>query len=191
MKTLMLLPLLFFLTSAHATEKTAIFAGGCFWCMEVPFDELEGVKETTSGYTGGHVKNPTYRQVSAGKTGHTEAVKVSYDADIISYERLLEIFWKNIDPTDARGQFCDHGSQYRAGIFYLDDEQKRSAEKSLAELKRSAPFKQAIVTEITEASAFYPAEAYHQNYYLKNPLRYKFYRYSCGRDNRLQELWGD
>lgn len=170
---------------------TAIFAGGCFWCMEPPFDALEGVVSTTSGYIGGQTENPTYREVSSGTTGHTEAVKIEYDPDKVSYETLLEVFWVNIDPTDANGQFCDRGSQYRPGIFYVDDAQRTLAERSRAELATTKPFEQPIATEIVAAATFYAAEDYHQDYYLKNPFRYKFYRAGCGRDRRLQELWGE
>ncbi len=168
----------------------ATFAGGCFWCMEPPYDELDGVVATISGYIGGHKDNPTYHEVSAGGTGHTEAVQVSYDPRKISYERLLEVFWRNIDPTTADRQFCDRGSQYRTGIFYHDDEQKRLAEASKTSLERDKPFAEPVVTEVVPAGTFYPAEDYHQDYYVKNPLRYKFYRFNCGRDARLQELWG-
>ena len=169
---------------------TAIFAGGCFWCMEPPFDKLPGVVSTTSGYIGGRTKNPTYQQVSAGTTGHTEAVQIVYDPAKVSYQKLLEVFWRNIDPTTPNAQFCDHGSQYRSGIFYVDKEQHRLASASLQALERSKPFKEPIVTEITAASTFYAAEDYHQDYYKKNPLRYKFYRANCGRDSRLEQLWG-
>jgi len=168
----------------------ATFAGGCFWCMEHPFDELDGVVSTTSGYIGGHKANPTYREVSSGTTGHAEAVQVVYDPKKVTYEKLLEVFWLNVDPTDAGGQFCDRGSQYRTGIFYYTDDQKRLAEASKAALAKSKPFKEPIVTEITMATTFYPAEDYHQDYYLKNPVRYKFYRTGCGRDARLKMLWG-
>jgi peptide-methionine (S)-S-oxide reductase len=168
----------------------ATFAGGCFWCMEPPFDKLEGVISTTSGYTGGHKTHPTYQEVSAGGTGHTEAVEIVYDPAKISYARLLEVFWHNIDPTTANGQFCDKGTQYRSAIFYHDATQQRLAEDSKQALMAAKPFPAPIVTEITPASAFYPAEEYHQDYYQKNPLRYKFYRYNCGRDQRLHELWG-
>ena len=168
----------------------ATFAGGCFWCMEPPFDQLDGVVSTTSGYTGGHVPNPTYEQVSAGGTGHAEAVEVLYDPRKISYAELLDVFWHNVDPVTANRQFCDAGSQYRSAIFYHDEEQKRLAEASKAALERSGKLGKPIVTEIVPAGQFYPAEQYHQDYYLKNPLRYKFYRYSCGRDRRLEELWG-
>lgn len=169
---------------------TAIFAGGCFWCMEPPYDVLPGVVSTTSGYIGGQVKNPTYQQVSAGATGHTEAVQVVYDPAKVSYEKLLEVFWRNIDPTTPNAQFCDHGSQYRSGIFYLDDEQRRLAQASRDRIERTKPFREPIVTEITAATTFYRAEDYHQDYYQKNPLRYKYYRARCGRDERLEHLWG-
>ena len=176
--------------AAGAATAKAIFAGGCFWCMEHPFDVLPGVVSTTSGYIGGQKKNPTYEEVSAGRTGHTEAVQVVYDPKKVTYEKLLDVFWHNIDPTVKDQQFCDHGSQYRSGIFYVDDEQKRLAEASKATLDRNKPFSAAIVTEITRASEFYPAEDYHQDFYLKNPLRYKYYRSGCGRDARLKQLWG-
>ncbi len=190
MRILSLLCLLLLSLSAHAATSLATFAGGCFWCMEPPFDKLDGVLSTTSGYTDGHKIDPTYKEVSAGTTGHTEAIQIEYDPDIISYEKLLAVFWKNIDPTALDYQFCDHGSQYRSGIFYHDELQKNAAEKSLAALKNTKPFAQDVVTEITAASRFYPAEDYHQDYYQKNPLRYKYYRYTCGRDSRLDELWG-
>lgn len=173
-----------------ATSAKAIFAGGCFWCMEAPFDKLPGVTATTSGYIGGSVKNPTYEQVSTGRTGHTEAVQVEYDPSKVSYEKLLQVFWMNIDPTVRNAQFCDHGSQYRSGIFFLGDEQRKLAEASKTALLKSKPFKQDIVTEITKASEFYAAEDYHQDYYQKNPVRYKVYRNGCGRDARLKDLWG-
>ena len=169
---------------------SAVFAGGCFWCMEPPFDALEGVVSTTSGYIGGHVPDPRYEQVAAGGTGHAEAVKIVYRPDQIRYETLLDVFWKNIDPLDEGGQFCDRGDQYRSGIFYADEEQRHIAEQSLERLKQSARFTEPIVTAIVPASEFYPAEDYHQDYYQKNPLRYKVYRYGCGRDRRLEELWG-
>jgi len=168
----------------------ATFAGGCFWCMEPPFDKLEGVVSTTSGYTGGHQKNPTYQEVSAGGTGHAEAVEIRFDPDKISYGELLDVFWHNIDPITANRQFCDSGSQYRSAIFYHNEEQQRLAEQSKRALEQSSRFSQPIVTQIVPATTFYPAETYHQDYYQKNPLRYKFYRYSCGRDQRLEELWG-
>lgn len=177
---------------AHAQEKQqAVFAGGCFWCMEGPFDVLDGVLSTTSGYTGGTLANPTYEQVSAGGTGHTESVQVTYDPQRVSYAKLLEVFWRNIDPTVADQQFCDHGNQYRTAIFYKDDAQRQAAEASLAALETTKPFKDEIKTQIVAAGTFYPAEDYHQDYYKKNPVRYKFYRYNCGRDQRLEELWGN
>ena len=168
--------------------RTAVFAGGCFWCMEPPYDKLDGVLETTSGYSGGKVKNPTYEQVSGGGTGHAEVVQVKYDANKISYAQLLDVFWSNVDPFDAGGQFCDRGDQYRSAIFYANDEEKQLAEasKSAAEQKLGKK----IVTEIVPAATFYPAERYHQNYYERNPVRYKYYRYRCGRDQRLEEVWG-
>lgn len=169
----------------------ATFAGGCFWCMEGPFDKLDGVVSTTSGYIGGHKKNPTYHEVSSGTTGHAEAVQIVYDPKKITYQQLLDVFWVNIDPTVKDRQFCDHGSQYRSGIFYHNAEQKRLAEASKQALEKNKPFEGMIYTEITEATEFYPAEDYHQDYYINNPIRYKFYRYSCGRDQRLHELWGD
>lgn len=168
----------------------ATFAGGCFWCMEPPYDKLDGVVSTTSGYIGGRTQNPTYEAVSAGGTGHAEAVEIVYDPAKVSYSKLLDVFWRNIDPTVRNRHFCDVGDQYRSAIFYHDAEQKRLAEASKAALAKSKPFPQPIVTEIVPAGVFTAAEAYHQDYYLKNPLRYKFYRYSCGRDQRLEELWG-
>ena len=170
-------------------RATATFAGGCFWCMQPPFDHLPGVISTTAGYTGGHTVNPTYEEVSAGGTGHAEAVEVVYDPARISYARLLEVFWRNVDPLAANRQFCDVGNQYRSAIFYHDAAQKGLAEASKAQLERSRGWR--IVTGIVPAGPFYRAEEYHQNYYKKNPLRYKFYRAGCRRDQRLQELWGD
>jgi peptide-methionine (S)-S-oxide reductase len=166
----------------------ATFAGGCFWCMEPPFDKLDGVISTISGYAGGKKKNPTYEEVSAGNTGHAEVVQITYDPKKITYEKLLEVFWRNVDPLTPNRQFCDIGSQYRTAIFYHDETQKRLAEESKKALAKR--FKEPIVTEIVAASEFYPAEDYHQDYYIKNPLRYKYYRYSCGRDQRLEALWG-
>jgi peptide-methionine (S)-S-oxide reductase len=168
----------------------AIFAGGCFWCMQPPFDALDGVVSTTAGYTGGHVANPTYEQVSAGETGHVEAVQVIYRPEQVSYERLLEVFWHNVDPLDAEGQFCDRGPTYRSVIFVEHDTQRRLAEASKEALEQSGRFDRPIVTEIRPAGTFYPAEEYHQDYYRKNPLRYRFYRSRCGRDGRLEALWG-
>jgi len=176
---------------APAAERAvATFAGGCFWCMEGPFDVLDGVISTTSGYTGGHVVQPSYEQVSAGGTGHTEAVQIVYDPSRISYVKLLEVFWKNIDPTTSDRQFCDRGNQYRPGIFYHDQEQLATAEASRAELEKTKSFAEPVRVELTAAAQFYPAEEYHQDYYLKNPIRYRFYRHNCGRDKRLEELWG-
>jgi len=172
-------------------QAIATFAGGCFWCMEPPFDELDGVISTTSGYTGGRKPNPTYEEVSSGTTGHAEAVLVAYDPKRINYERLLEVFWRNIDPVTPNAQFCDHGTQYRSGIFYHDEAQRRLAEESKRALEVSGRFKAPVVTEIVAAGPFYPAEDYHQDYYKKNPIRYKLYRAGCGRDRRLAELWGD
>ncbi len=171
-----------------AQTARATFAGGCFWCMEPPFDELDGVSSTTSGYIAGTTKNPTYEQVSTGTTGHTEALQVVYDPKKITYEKLLDVFWRNIDPLAANGQFCDLGSQYRSGIFYHDGNQKSAAEKSKKAIQ--ARFKQPVATEITAATVFYPAEDYHQDYYKKNPLRYKLYSHGCGRAQRLEEVWG-
>ena len=173
-----------------AMLETATFAGGCFWCMEGPFDVLDGVVSTTSGYTGGAVPDPDYEQVSAGGTGHAESVQVTYDPQRVSYEKLLDVFWHNIDPTVINQQFCDHGSQYRTAIFYHNDVQKQAAEASVTALAQNKPFTAPIKTELNKAATFYPAEDYHQDYYKKNPVRYKFYRYNCGRDQRLTELWG-
>ena len=170
--------------------EAAIFAGGCFWCMEPPYDVLPGVVSTTSGYTAGRTKNPNYKDVSAGITGHTEAVRVIYDPAKVTYAKLLEVFWRNIDPTVKDRQFCDSGSQYRSGIYYSSPEQKRLAEAARAQLEKSKPFKAPIVTEILAASDFWAAEDYHQDYFKKNPVRYKVYRTGCGRDARLEELWG-
>ncbi len=187
---MLLSPALSFAQAPAVKTAKATFAGGCFWCMEPPYDKLPGVISTISGYMGGHLKNPTYEQISSGRTGHTEVVQVEYDPSKVSYEKLLQVFWVNIDPTVKNAQFCDHGSQYRSGVFYHDDEQRKFAEASKAALHKSKPFKAEIVTEITKAGAFYRAEDYHQNYYLNNPVRYKVYRNGCGRDARLQELWG-
>jgi peptide-methionine (S)-S-oxide reductase len=177
-------------TSGGKTLETATFAGGCFWCMEPPFDELDGVISTTSGYTGGQTQNPSYEEVSSGVTGHTESVQVVFDPAKIGYTQLLEVFWRNIDPLTPDAQFCDHGSQYRTAIFYHNEEQKRLAEASKKALEQSGRFTKPIVTEIAPAGEFYKAEEYHQDYYQKNPLRYKYYRYSCGRDQVLEQLWG-
>jgi len=174
-----------------ANAAKAIFAGGCFWCVESDYDKLPGVISTTSGYIGGTVANPTYEQVSAKGTGHAEAVEIVYDPKKVTYERLVEYFWHTIDPTTRDRQFCDGGTPYRSAIFALDAEQLKIAQASKAALEKSKPFKQPVVTEIVLATKFYPAEDYHQDYYLKNPVRYKYYRGGCGRDARLKELWGD
>jgi peptide-methionine (S)-S-oxide reductase len=172
-------------------HELATFAGGCFWCMEPPYDQLEGVASTTSGYMGGATKNPTYQQVSSGGTGHAEVVQVVFDPKKVSYAKLLEVFWHNVDPTVKDQQFCDVGSQYRTAIFTHGEEQRKQAEASKAALLKSKPFKAGIVTPIVPAGEFTAAEDYHQDYYVKNPVRYKFYRNGCGRDARLKELWGE
>ena len=171
-------------------RKTAIFAGGCFWCMEHPFDELDGVSSVTSGYSGGTKAKPTYEEVSSGTTGHAEAVQVVYDPAKVSYQKLVDVFWHNIDPLAVNAQFCDHGTQYRSAIFYQDDEQKRIAEASKEALAKSGRFDKPIATQIVAATAFWPAEDYHQHYYRTHAVQYKFYRYNCGRDQRLEQLWG-
>jgi peptide-methionine (S)-S-oxide reductase len=173
-----------------AETALATFAGGCFWCMEPPFDKVSGVLSTTVGYTGGTVVDPTYEQVSAGGTGHLEAVRVTYDPQQVSYEALLDVFWHNVDPTDPGGQFCDRGRQYTTAIFVHDDEQRALAEASKRRLESSGRLERPIVTAIRSAGPFYPAEEYHQDYYDKNPLRYRFYRTSCGRDRQLRRIWG-
>jgi len=177
--------------SPEGNFAKATFAGGCFWCMEHPFDELDGVVSTTSGYTGGHTVDPTYPEVSAGGTGHTEAVQIEYDPTKVTYEELLNVYWRNVDPTTPDAQFCDHGNQYRPEIFYHTEEQKQLAEASRTHIEKTKTFPEPIVIEITQGTTFYPAEDFHQNYYQTNPLRYKFYRLACGRDSRLAELWGD
>ena len=169
---------------------TAIFAGGCFWCLEKPFDQLDGVLSTTSGYTGGKVENPSYEQVSKGGTGHVEAVRVEYDPSRVTYEKLLAVFWRNIDPVDGGGQFCDRGFHYTSAIFPTSADQEKSALASKAELTGSGKLPAPIATRILPAAPFFDAEEYHQNYYEKNPIRYRYYRYGCGRDKRLKELWG-
>jgi len=179
------------MVAAAPQHATAIFAGGCFWCEETAFVDVPGVISVTSGYTGGQKKNPTYEEVSSGSTGHAESVEVVYDPSKISYEKLLDVFWHNVDPTQANGQFCDHGNQYRSSIFYKDDAQRKAAEESKAKLEAMPRFKGKIVTQIVPASTFYPAEEYHQKFYKKNPLRYHSYRQGCGRDARLKEIWGE
>jgi len=174
-----------------ASSAKAYFAGGCFWCMEEAFEKVEGVTAVISGYMGGTVANPTYEQVSAGRTGHAESVEVIYDPSRISYQKLLDAFWRNIDPLTPNAQFCDHGEQYRSAVFYGTEEEKRLAEESKQTIERSKRFSQPIVTQIVGASTFYPAEEYHQDFYKKNPIRYKFYKYNCGRAQRLDDLWGN
>ena len=171
--------------------KVATFAGGCFWCMEAPYDRVPGVAKTISGYMGGTTPSPSYEQVSSGTTGHAEVVQVVYDPKKVSYDKLLEVYWVNVDPTTRDRQFCDSGTQYRTAIFYHDDEQKRAAEASKAALDKSKPFREPIVTQVVAAGAFTPAEDYHQDFYVKNPVRYNLYRTGCGRDARLKQLWGD
>ena len=175
---------------AVAGQAEAIFAGGCFWCMEPPFEALPGVLAVISGYTGGRTQQPSYEEVSSGTTGHAEAVRIVYDPATVSFEKLLEVFWHNIDPLTPDQQFCDKGTQYRSAIFYRDDAQRAAAEASKQALVASGRFKTGVVTSIVPATAFYPAEDYHQDYYKHNPLRYKYYRHGCGRDERLEELWG-
>jgi len=186
------------LTATTATAETpgpgeamAVFGGGCFWCMEPPYDKLDGVIRTTSGYTGGEKPNPTYKEVSSGRSGHVEVVAVIYDPARVSYEELLHVFWRNIDPVRANAQFCDAGPQYRSVIYVGNERERELAEASKAELEASNRLKLPIVTEIADAAPFYPAESYHQDYYLKNPARYAYYRWGCGRDERLKQIWGE
>ncbi|MDJ0808052.1 MAG: peptide-methionine (S)-S-oxide reductase MsrA [Gammaproteobacteria bacterium] len=183
----------FSLTSQAQTVayEQAILAGGCFWCVEADFEALEGVVDVVSGYSGGKISNPTYRQVTAGGTGHLEAVQVTYDPSVISYAEILDHYWRHIDPTRDDGQFCDRGPEYRPAIFYQGARQKTMAEHSRVTLERTKPFPDAIKVELIPASTFYPAEDYHQDFYDNNPLRYWFYRFGCGRDRRIAELWGD
>ncbi|OGW47778.1 MAG: peptide-methionine (S)-S-oxide reductase [Nitrospirae bacterium RBG_19FT_COMBO_58_9] len=176
--------------AAEATLGKAYFAGGCFWCMEEAFEKVEGVLSATSGYMGGTVVNPSYDDVSAGRTGHAESVEVVYDQARVSYQKLLDAFWRNVDPITANAQFCDHGTQYRSAIFYQTEDEKRLADTSKQAIEQSKRFKEAIVTQIVMAPQFYSAEEYHQDFYKKNPVRYKFYKYNCGRAQRLEELWG-
>ena len=176
--------------AAKPGTQIAIFAGGCFWCVESDFDKVPGVLSTTSGYIGGSTVNPSYEEVSGHGTGHAEAVKIVFDPQMVSYEKLLYVYWRNVDPLTKEGQFCDFGDQYRTAIFYLNDEQKRLAEASKAALEKSGRFKRPIVTQIVAAGPFYAAEQYHQNFYKTNPVRYNLYRFNCGRDARLEELWG-
>ena len=177
--------------SSQAATQTMIVAGGCFWCVESDFEKIDGVIDAVSGYTGGHQENPTYKQVSSGKTGHYEAVEITFDDEKVSLETLANYYWKTIDPTDDKGQFCDKGTPYLTAMFYQNDEQKAVFEASLKNVEQTKPFDATIVTPILAASTFYLAEDYHQSYYTKNPIRYNYYRSSCGRDNRIEELWGE
>lgn len=188
--TLLLLPSAFADSAPAQKIETAILAGGCFWCIEADYEKLDGVLDVISGYTGGHVDNPTYKQVSAGRTGHIEAVKVTYDANKINYDEILSFFWRHIDPTRDDGQFCDRGEQYRPAIFYETANQKDQAIASRQQIEQTKPFAEPLKVELIAATTFYPAEEYHQDYYIKNPLRYHFYRYNCGRDARVEQLWG-
>jgi peptide-methionine (S)-S-oxide reductase len=177
--------------SSQAATQTMIVAGGCFWCVESDFEKIDGVIDVVSGYTGGHQENPTYKQVSSGKTGHYEAVEITFDDEKVSLETLANYYWKTIDPTDDKGQFCDKGTPYLTAMFYQNDEQKAVFEASLKNVEQTKPFDATIVTPILAASTFYLAEDYHQSYYTKNPIRYNYYRSSCGRDSRIEELWGE
>lgn len=177
------------LTADAQKLETVIFAGGCFWCVESDFDQIPGVVRTTSGYTGGAIENPTYKQVSRGDTGHVEAVEIAYDPSQVTFDDLLTAFWHSVDPTDSGGQFCDRGEPYTTAIFVGNAEEYRAAEKS--KQVAEGELGQAIATPIREAGKFYPAEAYHQDYYMKNPVRYRFYRWSCGRNQRVEAIWGD
>ena len=177
--------------SSQAATQTMIVAGGCFWCVESDFEKIDGVIDVVSGYTGGHQENPTYKQVSSGKTGHYEAVEITFDDEKVSLETLANYYWKTIDPTDDKGQFCDKGTPYLTAMFYQNDEQKAVFEASLKNVEQTKPFDATIVTPILAASTFYLAEDYHQSYYTKNPIRYNYYRSSCGRDTRIEELWGE
>jgi len=197
-----LIPLIagaFMLSTSHAGEvintassenQSIVLAGGCFWCIESDYEKLDGIINVVSGYTGGHLKNPTYKQVSGGKSGHIEVVEVTYNPRIISRDKILDFFWRHIDPTRDDGQFCDYGPQYRPAIFYKDEAEKQAIIKSAQLIEKNKPFKEPLKVEFIPASTFYPAEDYHQDYYKKNPLRYKYYRFSCGRDARVEELWG-
>jgi peptide-methionine (S)-S-oxide reductase len=177
-------------TPGASPGAKAYFAGGCFWCMEEAFEKVEGVGSVVSGYMGGTVANPSYEEVSAGRTGHAESVEVTYDPTKVTYQKLLDAFWHNVDPLTPNAQFCDHGSQYRSAVFYSTEEERRLAEESKSAIEQAKKFPAPIVTQLVPAATFYPAEDYHQDYYKKNPLRYKYYKYSCGRANRLEALWG-
>ncbi len=177
--------------AAHAAQtQTAILAGGCFWCIEADYEKLDGVLNVESGYIGGTLDNPTYKEVSAGGTGHIEAVRIEYDAERMSYTQILDFFWRHIDPTRDDGQFCDRGPQYRPAIFYENQQQHQLALNSAAHIEKTKPFREPLKVELLKAGTFYPAEEYHQDYYKKNPLRYRYYRFSCGRDARVEQLWG-
>jgi peptide-methionine (S)-S-oxide reductase len=180
-----------FSSASLAAPQTMIVAGGCFWCVESDFELVNGVSDVISGYTGGQTKNPTYKQVSSEQTGHFEAVEIHFDDDIVSLKTLADYYWKTIDPTDAKGQFCDKGTPYKTAMFYQNDQQKAVFEASLVKVEKTKPFKADIVTQILPADTFYLAEEYHQSYYTKNPIRYAFYRSSCGRDSKIESLWGD
>lgn len=187
--------LFFFQHAVHATDapniETAVLAGGCFWCIEADYEKLDGVVEAVSGYAGGETANPTYKQVSSGRSGHLEVVEVTYDADRISYAEILDFFWRHVDPTRDDGQFCDSGPQYRPAIFYKNEAQHQAARASERRAEAAKPFEDPLKVELIALDTFYPAETYHQDYYRKNPVRYRFYRYSCGRDARVEQLWGD
>lgn len=178
-------------TANESKLESVVLGGGCFWCIEADYEKLDGVVDVISGYAGGHVKNPTYKQVSAGGSGHIEVVKVTYDANKINYSQILDYFWRHIDPTRDDGQFCDRGAQYRPAIFYQDETQKKLALASQKQVEQTKPFVQPLKVELIQATIFYPAEDYHQDYYKKNPIRYNFYRYNCGRDARVEQLWGE
>ena len=178
-------------TATEPKLESVVLGGGCFWCIEADYEKLDGVVDVISGYAGGHVKNPSYKQVSTGRSGHIEVVKVTYDANKINYSQILDYFWRHIDPTRDDGQFCDAGPQYRPAIFYQDEAQKKLALASTNQIEQSKPFAQPLKVELIQATRFYPAEDYHQDYYKKNPIRYNFYRYNCGRDARIEQLWGE
>ena len=178
-------------TATETKLESIVLGGGCFWCIEADYEKLDGVVDVVSGYAGGHIKNPTYKQVSAGDSGHIEVVKVTYDANKISSSQILAYFWRHIDPTRDDGQFCDRGPQYRPAIFYQNETQKNQALASIKQTEQKKPFAEPLKVELIQASEFYPAEEYHQDYYKKNPIRYNFYRYNCGRDARVEQLWGE
>lgn len=175
--------------SVSSETKTAVFAGGCFWCVEADFDKVEGVVSTLSGFAGGHVDNPSYKQVTYTDTGHYEVVQIEYDASVVSFSELLEYYWRHVDPTDDGGQFCDRGDSYKTAVFVNDESERKTAEMSKASIEASGVLEDPIVTPILDAAPFWKAEEYHQDYYQKNPLRYRYYRTSCGRNNRVEEVW--